>query len=312
MEDTGPLTLPYGTQIEAREIDEAMKDSDEESFYRNRLSDLSNPNRPDTRLLRAATHGTHVLDLFAGMPVDSNNQQSATGVGPYDEMRPIIAVQLPPFTVADTSGISFSEQYVMSGLLYILRKAERFKVRGKPVPVVIKLHVWLPSGSFSGKDCPFGLTITPPSGEVLETHDLLKNQSIKLQLNTEENGGGVIGLVTYTQERGAGDNIRGHICIAVNPTAGVDSSSDIPLAPAGVWQIGLTLKQGIPASDVSIHAWIERDDSVMGHRVAGRQSYFDHPDYDRFDVQGRPVTHDNVSSVVKRKGLMNAIIDRTH
>ena len=66
-----------------------------------------------------------------------------------------------------------------------------------------------------------------------------------------------------------------------------------------------------PASGLSpytVHAWIERDDTAFGYRQYGRQSYFDHPDYELYDQQGRLNEHDlNNESPVKRSGLINAI-----
>ena len=378
-------SLPYGREILGSDI-EAIKDGDEDSFYRKNLTELSDPNNADSRLLRSATHGTHVLDLAAGQSRNSQSDEpdQKAGMG----SRPIIAVQLPPVTVADTSGISFSEQYVMSGLLYILSRAKRFQIKTegtqetKPAPVVINfsfgtiagphdgthqlerlfdeavyfqeskdqilrmvvpagnshqsrchaefavghqestelrwrlqpddqtpnwLHVWLPPGSLSDKDCPFEITITSPSGESIGQHALPTSKSIKIFEGTDANTSTAIGLVTYTLALGAGDKKRGHLCIALSPTSSLEAKSNCSLAPHGVWRISLSLRSELPATGQPIEAWIERDDSVMGHRASGRQSYFDHDDYERFDVQGRPITEYDGSSIVKREGLINAI-----
>lgn len=82
-------------------------------------------------LAARATHGTHVMDLACG----------------YDEAtapatRPIIGVQLPVRTTADTSGGSLT-RYVLDGLRYMLGRAQG-------VPLVVNLSYGLISGPHDG------------------------------------------------------------------------------------------------------------------------------------------------------------------
>jgi len=375
--------LPYGREFTGAEIDR-----DEESFYRKNLSELADPNNADTRLLRPVTHGSAVLDLAAGTP-DRRKIEGGNESG-NEEPSEIIAVQLPPTTVTDTSGVTFLEQYVMSGLLYILDRARRFTrdgtSTGDPSPVVINfsfgtiagphdgthqlerlfdeaverqgdpkyvdstqavrliipagnshqsrchaefllehnkpvkpvtlnwrlqpddhspnwLHIWLPPGELSNSDFPFALKITAPSGESFEGLPLTESQSVRIFEGAKEDPL-VLGLASYTVTRS--ESPRGHLCIALRQTATHDSEMMEKLAPAGLWQITLTLKKDI-SIDQRVQAWIERDDSVIGYRRLGRQSYFDHADYEVYDSQGRPKECDDNDSIIKRAGMMNAI-----
>jgi hypothetical protein len=93
--------------------------------------------------------------------------------------------------------------------------------------------------------------------------------------------------------------------IRLNPTARLDPA--IVLAPAGTWRVTLT-DTGLTPRD-RVQAWIQRDESLYGYPRRGRQSYFDHADYVRFDHGGRAVADDASAPrcLVKRAGLINAI-----
>jgi hypothetical protein len=90
--------------------------------------------------------------------------------------------------------------------------------------------------------------------------------------------------------------------VRVQPTASIDSA---PVAPAGVWTVRLE-NLALTPTDV-VHAWIQRDESLYGHPIRGRQSYFDDPSYERYDDAGREIDTDNARSIVRRAGLLNAL-----
>ena len=73
-------------------------------------------------------------------------------------------------------------------------------------------------------------------------------------------------------------------------------------ASSGIWEVKVTaeIRSGM------IEAWIQRDDSPIGYRSHGRQSYFDHEGYERFDCRGDWQIKDNECSV-KRKGSLSGI-----
>jgi hypothetical protein len=99
---------------------------------------------------------------------------------------------------------------------------------------------------------------------------------------------------------------RGMFLLALQPTIRADAAA--PNAPSGVWTIDLE-NQSFGPNDL-IEAWIQRDDTPLGFRGRGRQSYFDHECYEQFDAQGRQIERDEDQKepcFVKRAGSINAI-----
>jgi hypothetical protein len=79
-----------------------------------------------------------------------------------------------------------------------------------------------------------------------------------------------------------------------------------PVAPSGTWTVSL-VNTGLGKEPVE--AWIQRDDTPYGFPRRGRQSYFDHACYERFDHGGRLIEDDSKQRpcIIKRAGSMNAI-----
>lgn len=73
-------------------------------------------------------------------------------------------------------------------------------------------------------------------------------------------------------------------------------------APAGRWTITI---ENTSALSAKVNVWVERDDTVIGYPIRGRQSFLHDPNYERFDQAGRPQTRDQNASVVKRAGSFN-------
>jgi hypothetical protein len=93
-----------------------------------------------------AAHGTHVMDLTCGY------EQGSSPVGNDGmDQRPIVCVQLPTLTVADTSGLGL-ERYMLDGVNYILDRAGRIaRSRGcGPLPVVINFSSGVLAGPHDG------------------------------------------------------------------------------------------------------------------------------------------------------------------
>lgn len=87
------------------------------------------------------------------------------------------------------------------------------------------------------------------------------------------------------------------------PTTALDTAT--PLAPAGVWVIDLKNVALTPSE--TVHAWVQRDDSLYGFPLRGRQSFFEDFNYKRYDDAGRDIEIDDAASVVKRESTINAI-----
>ena len=102
---------------------------DEEFYRRTKLVDFSSAGHKPTA--QRSSHGTHVMDLACGDdPKTVKND------------RPIICVQLPLRTTADTSGATLSPQ-VLDALWYIVGRAGSF-------PVVVNLSYGLFAGPHDG------------------------------------------------------------------------------------------------------------------------------------------------------------------
>ena len=71
---------------------------------------------------------------------------------------------------------------------------------------------------------------------------------------------------------------RERVVIAIRST---ESDGGEPRAPSGLWEIRMRSTGLAPGERVDVR--IQRDDSLMGQKRTGRQSYFDHPDYVRFE-----------------------------
>lgn len=98
---------------------------------------------------------------------------------------------------------------------------------------------------------------------------------------------------------------RGMFRISLVPTAHLDDPA-APLSPSGTWKLELKDVDGGLVGQ-SVNAWIQRDDTLYGFPLRGRQSYFDDPRYVRFDRTGHPLEGDAGDSPVKREGTINAI-----
>jgi hypothetical protein len=70
---------------------------------------------------------------------------------------------------------------------------------------------------------------------------------------------------------------RQQIVLTSAPTAALDPALT-PVAPSGTWRVEVRYN-GAP---IVMHAWIQRGDTPFGYPLRGRQSRFDHPDYQRF------------------------------
>ncbi|HUQ76784.1 MAG TPA: hypothetical protein VM183_18845 [Burkholderiales bacterium] len=103
---------------------------DEQEVYRKTGHMQMQPRRHKSLAARGA-HGTHVLDAAAGA--------HAATVG---SKRPLIGVQLPVRTTADTSGGSLT-RYALDGVRYILERATK-------VPVAVNLSYALIAGPHDG------------------------------------------------------------------------------------------------------------------------------------------------------------------
>jgi hypothetical protein len=161
------------------------------------------------------------------------------------------------------------------------------------------LDIWLPPRTSAGSSSRIEMTVTPPGGGTLGT--LAEGAPYLLEWVEP----GAVPKRVYCQVQYLHfppPTSRGRFRVRVQPTMTLDST---PLAPAGLWTIRLT-NISLPTTAL-VHAWVQRDESLYGHPIRGRQSYFDDPTYRRFDDSGREVEVDFAGCVVRRASLLNSL-----
>ncbi|MGP6086721.1 S8 family serine peptidase [Antarctobacter jejuensis] len=110
-----PSGAASGRVLDAAEIDGMITTGDERACYADLNAELF-PGDVRRETGFSTTHGTHVLDLAAGADPED-------GTDPARDW-PLLAVQLPPESIDDTSGTMF-ESYLIMGMRWILRMARQ-------------------------------------------------------------------------------------------------------------------------------------------------------------------------------------------
>jgi hypothetical protein len=164
------------------------------------------------------------------------------------------------------------------------------------------LEIWLPSGGQPKTKSRIWLDVTTPGG--LRSEPLGETTpGAGLQLLSDV--GAVLCEARY-RFVGAPTN-RGMFLVALQPTKSSEltpAGEANAVAPSGTWTISL-VNTGLGKEPVE--AWIQRDDTPYGFPRRGRQSYFDHACYKRFDHGGRLIEEDDPDCIIKRVGSTNAI-----
>lgn len=160
------------------------------------------------------------------------------------------------------------------------------------------LDIWMPPRRAGDGGDRVTVTVTPPGGA--ETDPPLgdsRNAAVKWR----PNGRTLCSLQHYAFPA---PTRRSRFRVTLRPTALGERST--PTAPAGTWTV--TLRNIGLRRDEVVHAWVQRDESLYGYPRRGRQSHFEHPRYERFEVpSGREKEADDADCPVKRAGLISAI-----
>lgn len=156
------------------------------------------------------------------------------------------------------------------------------------------VEIWLPGPYDPGQRLAIGLT--SPDGEASGAMLLAEGDEAILTMRRD---GAIVCQAFFRADPFSG---RAMFLIAVQPTARHDAAA--PVAPAGIWTIRL-VNRGFEG-DAVVEAWIQRDEAPFGYPPRGRQSYFDHRDYRRFDATGHE-EEDDGGSLVQRGGSTNAL-----
>jgi hypothetical protein len=98
---------------------------------------------------------------------------------------------------------------------------------------------------------------------------------------------------------------RGLFRVSLRATTHLNPTPAHPDAPAGDWIV--TLEDVALAPGDVVDLWVQRDDTLYGFPLRGRQSYFDVKSYHRFDHEGRDNQKDDPACSVRLEGTINAI-----
>lgn len=376
-----PTSVDFGRELVRSEIEQLLKDHtkddvlNETTLYR--AAGLVDFTRPGHKAAAwRAAHGTHVLDIAAAIPPGCDARS-----------RPIIAVELSPEAVVDTS-FGLLTLPVLAGIEYILNRAALLTEEGQdPLPVVICLSygmyagphdgshaieqaidqliqddptrrtVALPSGNshlgrghasfgfpaaqplaevalplrllpddltqssveiwlpFGGLTAPIGdrvqLALVAPRGLSVDPPVEWLGENINAPLEIKDEAGNLVAWAAYTFM--GPPTSRGVFTIEFRPTMRLAPyPADPPVAPAGTWSIRLR-NISLPEA-ARVQAWVQRDDEPYGYPIRGRQAYFDHPRYVRFDARGEAIEADDHQlqkdagdCPIKRRSHVNAI-----
>jgi Subtilase family len=153
------------------------------------------------------------------------------------------------------------------------------------------VEIWLPRRGFGSGGSRLSVTITSPTGE---SHTIA------------EFGGPVSwgSAPVYAEAHFYFSLLTGRTMFRLSARPTTDLTPGAPLAPAGLWKIELT-NTGLTGE--TVHAWVQRDDSLYGFPLRGRQSFFEDNDYVRFDLRGDDKETDDAESPVRRVSTLNAI-----
>lgn len=152
LEDTGAnLVMRCGTEVSSAEIDgllaggAALDEAAEyaamnEALYGRRFSPVWQGITAGAGSDLAVTHGTHVFDVAGGSDPLAPDAIAQS---------PLLAVQLPPQAVEDTSGTKLSP-YVLRGLRWIIDQAAAMTEGGVPRPLIVNVSIGVLAGSKDG------------------------------------------------------------------------------------------------------------------------------------------------------------------
>lgn len=152
------------------------------------------------------------------------------------------------------------------------------------------LELWLPQAAHD-----VAIQLTPPG------YTSLPPMRWGASGTWNENNGQPLCAIIYPESVATGRNGTCAL-FAVSPTQSFDANAD--LAPSGVWQLRI-VNSG--SSAVTLDAYVERDDQIIGVRTGALQSHFEDPWY---DTSGNPdafIDHPDNPSLIRRSGSFNSI-----
>ena len=152
------------------------------------------------------------------------------------------------------------------------------------------LELWLPPGA-QGVD----IEVSPPGRPALPA---LRWGQSRMWL---DGGSKPLCALIYPERVATGE--RGTCALlALAPTFSFEAGATT--VPSGVWQVKLTNSR---AEQVTLDAYVERDDVVIGTRGGARQSHFEDHFYNTSGDPDQWVDHPGNPSLIRRSGTFNSI-----
>lgn len=158
------------------------------------------------------------------------------------------------------------------------------------------LEIWTPRAAKQGQRVQ--VRVAPPDGYPKQSQDSAIGHTITLHDGTDP-----IARVYHEQIQrpGIGDNgmeWREKITITLRGTS-VEVPG--PRTPAGLWHVSVKASEFAP--EEMMEARIQRNDGAPGMLRRGRQSYFDHPDYEKYDdISGAAINDVQANSSIVTRG----------
>lgn len=157
------------------------------------------------------------------------------------------------------------------------------------------VQIWLPNCS-AGKQ-QVSVSLHPPNGGPVVSKRTKLDHALEWRIDGE-----VYARLYHQNVARADGRFRERILIAIRGTA---SDNGEPVCPSGVWKIDIRPEILQPGETIDVR--IRRDDSLFGQRQTGRQSYFDHSQYVRFEPESGRIRTDvsREKGPVTRLGTLN-------
>lgn len=139
-------SMRYGRVLDASDITQMIRDVEAGKAEEEVLEEAGLISDMDKNYLPSAmrgrwSHGTHIADLFAGLPPD---HVQARGTA-------LLAVQLPPMATYDTSGLTLTG-VVMDAIEFTFKHAEAMsKEVDRPLPLVLNFSYGFTGGPRTGR-----------------------------------------------------------------------------------------------------------------------------------------------------------------
>lgn len=159
------------------------------------------------------------------------------------------------------------------------------------------VQVWLPPSGETAQQ--IAVSLVPPFGDPATVPWSCLDHAVQWVVDK-----GVVARLYHQKVRRPDGRHRERVVIAVCGTES-DDDSDVR-APVGLWTI--RIRNLRLAGDAVVDLRIQRDDSLMGQRPTGRQSYFDHPLYATYEEPSGRIRNDSEGEAgpVTRKGTYNS------